>query len=141
MNFHWLMNWGCARCAILRIATAEAGTVTRAIRASCQDTMNIRVITPTIVSSEVTSWLSVCCTDCCEVVDVVGDAAEDLAPRQPVEVAQRQPGQLGLHLLAEPEHRPLHHGRGQAALEQRAHRAADVQREHHGQDLPDVMEV
>ncbi len=65
VNFHCLMNCGCARLAILRIATAEAGTVTSAIRASSQDTMNISVTTPTIVSSEVTSWLSVCCTDCC----------------------------------------------------------------------------
>ena len=64
VNFHWLMNCGWARLAILRMATAEAGTVTSAISASSQEMTNISVSTPTIVSSEVTSWLSVCCIDC-----------------------------------------------------------------------------
>ena len=63
--FHWLMNCGWARLAIFRMAYADAGTVTSAIRASSQDTTNMSVSTPTMVSSEVTSWLRVCCIDCC----------------------------------------------------------------------------
>ncbi len=139
--FHWLMNCGCARLAILRIANADAGTVTSAIRASSQEMTNISVSTPTMVSSDVTQLAQRLLHRLLEVVDVVGDPAEDLAARLPVEVAQRQPGQLGLHVLAQPEHRALHQGRGQPALEQRADRAAHVQREHDREDLGDVMEV
>ena len=54
-----------------------------------------------------------------DVVDVVGDPAEHLAARLPVEVAQRQPGQLRLDLLAQPEDRPLHDGRREPALQAR----------------------
>ena len=46
------------------------------------------------------------------IVDVVGDTAQYLAQRLAVEIAQRQAGQLGLHLLAQPEDRTLH-GHGQ----------------------------
>jgi len=55
VNFHCRMNCGCARLAIFRIATADAGTVTSAISASSHETINISVTTPTIVSIEVTS--------------------------------------------------------------------------------------
>ena len=57
-----------------------------------------------------------------DVVDVVGDPAEHLAARLLVEVAQRQPGQLRLDLLAQPEHRALHDRGGEPALEQREQR-------------------
>ena len=37
-----------------------------------------------------------------DVVDVVGDAAQQVAARVAVEVAQRQPGELLVHVAAEP---------------------------------------
>ena len=42
-----------------------------------------------------------------DVVDVVGDAAQELAPGAPVEGAQRQPAELGVHQLPEPVHAAL----------------------------------
>ena len=117
---HCLTNCGCARLPILAAAQIETGTVTSAISASSGEITNIIVSTPTMVSSEVTSWLSVCCSDWADVVDVVGDPAEQLAARLPVEVAQRQPGQLGLDLLAQPEDDALHDRRRHPALRQHA---------------------
>ena len=68
-----------------------------------------------MVSSEVTSWPSVCCSVCADVVDVVGGPAEHLAARLLVEVRQRQPGQLRLDLLAQPVHGALDDRGGQPA--------------------------
>ncbi len=42
-----------------------------------------------------------------QVVDVVGDPAQHLAALPLVEVRQRQPRQLRLHVLAHPQHRPV----------------------------------
>ena len=55
---------GCERFAIALVTTMVTGTVTIAISASSGEITNITVTTPTTVSSEVTSWLSVCCRLC-----------------------------------------------------------------------------
>ena len=58
---HCAMNSGCERFAICRVATTDSGTATSAITASSGEIENIRISTPTIVSSDVSSPLSVCC--------------------------------------------------------------------------------
>ena len=60
---HCRTNCGCARLPIQVTIRTEAGTVTSAISASSHEIQNIIASTPTIVSSEVTTWLRVCCSD------------------------------------------------------------------------------
>ena len=81
------------------VTTIETGTVDqRDQRQQRRDRRTSSTSTPTTVSSEVSSWLSVCCRRLRDVVDVVGDPAEQLAARLAVEVAQRQPVELVLDL-------------------------------------------
>ena len=61
---HCWTNCGCARLPIAAATSTETGTVTSAISASSGEIQNIMASTPTMVSSEVTSWLSVCCSVC-----------------------------------------------------------------------------
>ena len=84
------------------MTSIDSGIVTSAISASSGEIQNIIASTPTTVSSEVSSWLIVCCRRLRDVVDVVGDPAEQLAARLLVEVAQRQPVQLVLDVGAQP---------------------------------------
>ena len=58
------MNCGCARLPISAVTNTDSGTVTSAITASSGEIQNIMTSTPTMVSSEVISWLSVCCRVC-----------------------------------------------------------------------------
>ena len=60
---HWATNSFCERFATWVATTADSGTVTRAISASSGETQNIIASTPTTVSTEVRSWLIVCCSD------------------------------------------------------------------------------
>ena len=76
-----------------------------------------------------------------QVVDVVGDPGQDLPAGLRVEVPQRQPGQLGLHVRAHPEHQPLHDRGGDPALEQRGHRRGGVQGQHDDQQTAQCVEV
>ena len=46
------------------MTTIDSGIVTSAISASSGEMTNIIVTTPTTVSSEVSSWLIVCCSVC-----------------------------------------------------------------------------
>ena len=76
-----------------------------------------------------------------QVVDVVGDPAEDLATRLPVEVAQRQPGQLGLDLLAQPENHALNDRRRHPPLQQHGGGGAEVDQQDQQQHLANAVEV
>ncbi len=67
------------------------------------------IATPSSVSSEVRIWLIVCCRLWRQVVDVVGDPAEQVAAGLAVDVAERQMVELALDRLAQREHRALHH--------------------------------
>ena len=58
---HCRTNCGCARLPIRAARKTDSGTVTSAISASSDEIRNIMVSTPTMVSSDVTIWLSVCC--------------------------------------------------------------------------------
>ncbi len=59
--FHWAMNCFCDRLAICFVTMIDTGTATSAMSASSGETRNIMPSTPTTVSSEVSSWLRVCC--------------------------------------------------------------------------------
>ena len=105
---HWATNWLCERFMIARVTSSETGTLTSATSASSGEIHSIIASTATTVISEVSSWLIVCCRVVDDVVDVVGDAAEQLAARRAVEVAERQPVDLVLDVLAHPAHGALH---------------------------------
>ena len=62
--FHWAMNCCCDRLAIWPVTTTDSGTATSATSASSGEIQNIMTSTPTTVSSEVSSWLSVCWRVC-----------------------------------------------------------------------------
>ena len=56
------MNSFCERLPINAVTKIDTGIVTRAISASTGETTNIITVTPMTVSSEVSNWLSVCCS-------------------------------------------------------------------------------
>ena len=58
---HCATNCFCARFPITPVTSTEIGMVIRAIRASSGETTNIMITTPITVSSDVSSWDSVCC--------------------------------------------------------------------------------
>src|SRR3546814_4500247 len=58
---HWAMNCVCERFMIAAVVNIEIGTLTNAIRASSGEIQNIIPSTAITVSSEVSSWLIVCC--------------------------------------------------------------------------------
>jgi hypothetical protein len=62
-----------------------------------------------------------------DVVDVVGDAAEEVAARLGVDVAQRKPVQLVLDIGTQAPHRSLDHAREQVGLRVRERRRRDVE--------------
>ena len=64
MFFHWAAKSFWLREPMMPAATAESGSATRAIRASCQDTMNIMMTMPITVSAEFTSCAKACCSAC-----------------------------------------------------------------------------
>ena len=61
--FHCAVNSFCERLPITPVISTEIGMVTSAIRARTGETTNIITVTPMTVRSEVSSWLSVCCSD------------------------------------------------------------------------------
>ena len=73
-------------------------------------------------STEVSIWLSVCCMALGQVVEVVGDPAQRSPRCWLVDVAQGQRVDLGLRLLAQPEHEALHHPGERVGDEDAEHR-------------------
>jgi len=63
--FHCCANSFCERLAMVVVIQMEMGIVTRAMRARDHEMLNISATTATTVSSEVSSWLSVCWRLCC----------------------------------------------------------------------------
>ena len=57
---HCCTNSFCDRFAICCVITTDSGTATSAMTASSGEITNISTSTPTTVSTEVRSWLSVC---------------------------------------------------------------------------------
>ena len=76
-----------------------------------------------------------------DVVDVVGHPAEQLAPRLPVEEAEREPVDLLLDLGPHPIHGPLHHVVDQIPLQPAEQRGHHVEGEHQHEHLAHSPEV
>ena len=89
-------------------AASTTGTVTSATSASVGEIENIIASTPTTVSSEISSWLIVCCRVWLTLSMSLVTRRQQLAARLPVEVAQRQPVDLVLDVGAHPAHGALH---------------------------------
>ncbi len=64
MRVHWAMNCRLDRLAMVLVSQIDVGIVISAISASCHEIVNIAMVTPTIVSNEVSIWLSDCCRLC-----------------------------------------------------------------------------
>ncbi len=62
--FHWAEKSFWLREPIRPAATPDSGSAIRAMRASCQDTMNIMMTMPMTVRSELISCAKACCSAC-----------------------------------------------------------------------------
>ena len=138
---HCATNSRCERRAISRVTNSDNGTVTTVSSVSSGEIVSIITSTASTVSSEVSSWLIVIDSDVCDVVDVVGDAAEHLAALPGVEVGQRQPVQLVLDVGPQRDHGPLHHDVEQPGLKPDQQRRNQIQRQRQQQRAPDRAEV
>ena len=102
------MNWGRARAAMACIDQIDTGTVTMATTASSGEIVNIITATPMSSSTDVSIWLSVCwrlwATLSRSLVTRLSRSPRGLV----VDVAEREGVELGLGLLPQPEHQPLH---------------------------------
>ncbi len=58
---HCLTNCGCDRLPMIVVMTIDTGTVISAMSASTGEIQNMKTSTPRMVSTDVTSWLIVCC--------------------------------------------------------------------------------
>jgi len=58
---HWVANSACERRATTSVTATASGIVTSDTAASSGEIQNIMPSTPTIVSTEVSSWLNPCC--------------------------------------------------------------------------------
>ena len=76
-----------------------------------------------------------------EVVDVVRHAAQHVAARLAVDVPQRHAVELVLDIRAQVEHRPLHHSREQAVLQQSERGGGRIDREDDEQGVVQLGEV
>ena len=95
---HCRTNCGWARLPIRATTSTESGTVTSAISASSGEIQNMHGQHADDGEQRDHDLAHRLLQRLRQVVDVVGDPAEHLAVRLAVEVAQRQPGQLGLDL-------------------------------------------
>jgi len=62
VRFHWAANWTCERLAMMTVIRMANGIVIRATPASSGEIQIIMPSTPTMVSTEVSSWLRPCCS-------------------------------------------------------------------------------
>ena len=123
---HCWMNMPCDRFMIRPVSSIASGTVTSATSASVGEIQNIIASTPTTVSSEVSSWLIVCCSVWLTLSMSLVTRRQQLAARLLVEVAQRQPVDLLLDVGAHPPHGALHDVVEQVALQPGQQRRGDV---------------
>jgi hypothetical protein len=87
---HWAVNWTCDRRAMRKVTTSASGIVITDTAASSGEIQNIRPMTPMIVSTEVRSWLSPCCSVVLRLSNRAeqvhdGHQAEDLAEPRDVD--------------------------------------------------------
>ena len=91
---HWATNCFWERPAMRTVTAIDSGTVISEITARSGLIVSIMIRTPMTVSTDVISWVRLCWSGLADVVDVVGDAAQDVAPRLAVEVGQGQAAEL-----------------------------------------------
>ncbi len=99
------------------------------------------ISTPTIVSTAVMSWVRLCWSVVGDVVDVVRDPAQRVAPGMTVEVGRGSRPSFRSTSLPKPVHRPLGdagHDVGRGPAEQRAH---EIERGEDQEDLGERGEV
>ena len=89
---HWAMNRGRSAWRSRFIRNSDSGIVTSATSASSGEIRIIMMSTPMSVSTDVSIWLQRLLEALGDVVDVVGDAAQQVAARLAVDVAERQRG-------------------------------------------------
>ncbi len=65
VSVHCWMNFGCERLAMTAVTTIDSGTEISATRASSGEIQIIMPSTPMSESTDVSSWLKVCCIVCC----------------------------------------------------------------------------
>ena len=123
------------------VTPAERGTTTSEMTASNQLIQNIRASTPTSVKHRVDDLAERLVDGLLDVVEIVRDPAQDVAPCVPIEVLERQPGELQVHVSAEPIDHPLNDTGHQVVLQPQEERAEDVKRGDDENDLAHVGKV
>ena len=138
---HWSMNMPWLRFITWPVTTIVIGTVTRATSASCHEIENISTTHEHHRQQRGEQLAHRLLQGLADVVDVVGDPAEQLAARLLVEVAQRQRVDLVLDVGAHPHDGALDDVVEQVALEPAEQRRRDVHAEHEQQHVADRGEV
>ena len=106
---HWAMNRGWDRLAIALIVSSDSGHGDQRRRAASSGEIEIIMMTHADDREQRREQLAQRLLQALgDVVDVVGDAAEQVAARLAVDVAERQPVELVLDVGAQPVHRALH---------------------------------
>ena len=139
--FHWAMNFGCERFAIAFVTSIVTGMVTSAISASSGEITNITVDHADDREQRRDELAQRLLQALRDVVDVVGDPAEQLAARLRVDVGQRQPVELVVDVGAQLAHGALHHVVEQVTLQPRQHARGDVDeraQQQHGAERAEV---
>ena len=139
--FHWATKRFFERAVIAFMVTIESGMVTTVINASNGEIVIIMISTPNDRERRREQHAERLLQALGDVVDVVGDPAQQVASRLAVDVHERQPVELVLDVAAEPVHRPLHHSGEHAVLEQRQHPGHGVDREHLEEDEAECAEI
>ena len=126
---------------IARVTSIDTGTVTSATSASSGEIQNIIAEHRDDREQRREQLAHRLLQGLADVVDVVGDPAEQLAARLTGRSSQRQPVDLVLDVLAHPADGVLHDAVEDEALEPRQQRGRDVDREHEQQHVADRVEV
>ena len=132
---HCAMNRPCERFMIWPVTSIESGTVTSATSASSGEIDEHHRQHADDGQQRDEQLAHRLLQGLADVVDVVGDPRQQLAARLPVEVAQRQPVELVLDVVAHPAHGALHDAVEQVALQPRQQRRGDVDAEHEQQHV------
>ena len=138
---HCLTNCGWARLPIRAATTTDTGTVTSAITASSGEITHHHGQHADDGQQRRDDLAERLLHGLGDVVDVVGDPAEHLAVRLAVEVAQRQPGELGLACSRSRNVQRCTIRVASRACNSPNIAANDVDQRHQQQYLPDLAEV
>ena len=139
---HWSTNFVFDRFVIDRIVKIDSGIVTRATSASSGEIVIIMISDADDRQRRREQLAQRLLQALREVVDVVGDPAQQVAARLAVDVAQRHPVELVLDVGTQAEHRALHDpGQQRSDCRRGQHRRRRVDREHDEQRVVQLREV